>query len=159
MIDDGGNPRRVPLAALLLGVAGLLPTLLALFVRLAAGATPDHSLPLALGALGLLYSALILSFLGGIWWGLAAAQLRPEEAPGLLAVSVVPTVVALVLVGLSLRWPMPASLLLGLAIALTPLVDRALGRMDLTPPWWMRLRWPLSLALGILTIGLGLAIR
>ena len=39
-----------------------------------------------------------------------------------------------------------ASTLLGLAIAVTPLVDRALRRRQLVPPWWMNLRVPLSLA-------------
>lgn len=158
MSGDRGRSRRVPMAAMLLGAAGLLPPLMALFVRLAAGPDPESQLPGMVGALALIYSALILSFLGGIWWGVAIARLPAGEQAPLLGLAVAPSILALVLVGLSLRWPMTASTLLGLIILATPLVDRALRKRQLVPPWWLRLRVPLSLALGTLTIGLGLLI-
>ncbi len=145
----------MPLAAALLGAAGLLPPLLALFVRLAAGAEPETPLPGMMGALAQIYSALILSFLGGIWWGVAMARVPAERLPQLLALAVAPSIIGLLLIGLSLGWPVLASTLLGLVIIATPLVDRALRKRRLVPPWWMRLRLPLSLALGLLTIGLG----
>ncbi len=151
-----GRARRVPLAATLLGAAGLLPPLLALFVRLAAGAEPATPLPGMMGALAQIYSALILSFLGGIWWGVAMARVPAERLPQLLGLAVAPSIVGLLLVGLSLGWPMLASTLLGIVIIATPLVDRTLRQSQLVPPWWMRLRVPLSLALGLLTIALGL---
>lgn len=158
MSGDRGRASRVPTAVMVLGAAGLLPPLLALFVRLAAGADPESQLPGMVGALALIYSALILSFLGGIWWGVAVARAPMEEQAPLFALAVVPSILALLLVGLSLRWPMIASMLLGLVIIATPLVDRALRARRLVPPWWMRLRVPLSLALGALTFGLGLLI-
>ncbi len=158
MSGERGRGRRVPMAALLLGIAGLLPPLMALFVRLAAGAGSESQLPGMAGALAQIYSALILSFLGGIWWGVAVARVPAEEQAPLFGLAVAPSILALSLVGLSLRWPMIASTLLGLVIVATPLVDHALRRRRLVPPWWMRLRLPLSLALGALTIGLGLLI-
>ena len=125
-MSDRGRANRVPTAAAVLGVAGLLPLLLALFVRLMAGGNPESQLPGMAGALALITSALILSFLGGIWWGVAVARVPMEEQAPLFALAVVPSILALLLVGLSLRWPMIASTLLGLVIMATPLVDRAL---------------------------------
>ena len=110
------------------------------------------------GALALIYSALILSFLGGIWWGVAVARAPEGDQAPLFGLAVAPSILALTLVGLSLRWPVIASTLLGLVIVATLLVDRALRQRQLVPAWWMRLRVPLSLALGALTIGLGLLI-
>ncbi len=127
-------------------------------MRLAAGADPESQLPGMVGALALIYSAVILSFLGGIWWGVAVVRAPMEEQASLFGLAVVPSILAVLLVGLSLRWPVIASTLLGLVIFATPLVDRALRARQLLPPWWMRLRVPLSLALGALTIGLGLLI-
>jgi hypothetical protein len=101
---------------------------------------------------------MILSFLGGIWWGVASTRATEEQRPKLLVIAVAPAIVATLLYGLSADMPVLCSTLLGLAIALTPLVDRKLDRMRLVPPWWMNLRLPLSLALGALTIGLGFAL-
>jgi hypothetical protein len=150
--------RRPPMPAIVLGAAGLLPLILALFVRLAAGANPDSPLPGMIGGLALAYSAMILSFLGGAWWGVASARASAEEQPRLLVIAVVPSILALLFYGLSADAPVMCSTLLGLVIAATPLVDRMLDRKRLVPAWWMNLRLPLSLALGALTIGLGFAL-
>jgi hypothetical protein len=141
--------------AIVLGAMGLLPMVIALFVRLAAGMTPDTPLPGKIGGLALTYAAMILSFLGGIWWGVASIRATEEQRPKLLVIAVAPAVIATILFGLSADMPVICSTLLGLVIAATPLVDRMLHRMRLVPPWWMNLRLPLSLALGALTIGLG----
>ncbi|WBO23524.1 DUF3429 domain-containing protein [Sphingomonas abietis] len=143
---------------MILGAAGLLPLILALFIRLAAGADPDSPLPGMIGGLALAYAAMILSFLGGIWWGIASARASATEQPRLLVIAVVPSILALLLYGLSADFPVACSTLLGLVIALTPLVDRGLAAKALVPGWWMNLRLPLSLALGALTIGLGFAL-
>ncbi|HLZ78217.1 MAG TPA: DUF3429 domain-containing protein, partial [Sphingomonas sp.] len=105
MSGERGRGRKIPTAAVLLGAAGLLPPLMAVFVRLAAGAHPESQLPGMVGALALIYSALILSFLGGIWWGVAVARVPAEEQAPLFGLAVVPSILALLLVGLSLRWP------------------------------------------------------
>jgi hypothetical protein len=52
------------------------------------------------------------------------------------------------------EWPAPALLYLGLLIAGSPLVDRALG---FAAPDFFRLRMQLSVGLGVLTIALGIA--
>lgn len=150
--------RKPPMPAIVLGAMGLLPMLIALFVRLAAGMNPDTPLPGKIGGLALTYAAMILSFLGGIWWGVASTRATEEQRSRLLVIAVAPAILATLLYGLSADVPVVCSTLLGLVIALTPLVDLKLSRMRLVPPWWMKLRLPLSLALGALTIGLGFAL-
>jgi hypothetical protein len=138
-------PPPLPPAARLLGFAGLLPQLglvAAMLVR------PDVGWRL----LAFAYAALILSFLGGIWWGIAVR--RGDRQAGLLVAAVVPSLVALALVvaamlRLSLDWPLVA---LGSALMLTLPVDRHLVATGGAPRDWMRLRVPLSLGLGALTI-------
>lgn len=63
----------VPPAAAALGLAGVLPFAATALASLAAAPWGD----LALLAL-LAYGAVILSFLGGIEWGLASARDRPS---------------------------------------------------------------------------------
>ncbi|WAT17657.1 DUF3429 domain-containing protein [Aurantiacibacter sp. MUD11] len=138
------------------GYAGILPQLACV---LAAWFGPPEWQWSAL-AIGWAYAALIFGFLGGLWWGLAAAA--PDEgrnAPGWLWVAAVtPSLFALAtflpwVFGAS--WPGPSLLALGAALLVTPLVDARL--VTIRPVWWMRLRIPLSLSLGGLTIALGVA--
>ena len=162
MIDDAawegaGTPagygsRRVPVPALVLGAAGLLPPLLAIFARLSAGG----GVPLARFAmlLGLGYVSLILSFLGGLWWGLAASRLSSDRIGAALALSVVPTLVAFGLQVASGWYPHVAAILLAAALLATLLVDRRLVATGFAPRWWMRLRLPLSAGLAAMTLGL-----
>ena len=157
-VEDRVDVERVPLAAAMLGAAGLLPLILALFIRLASGVYPDTPVPIVLGGLALSYAALILSFVGGIWWGVAATRATPEQMPRLMGIAIVPSLVAWLVVGLAWDFPATASTTLGVTIALTPLVDRWLARHGLVPAWWMKLRLPLSLALGALTLGLGFSL-
>jgi hypothetical protein len=148
--SGGRRARRVPIAPMLLGGAGLLPPLLAILVRLAAGADAPQS-----GAamqLAILYAMLILSFLGGLWWGAGAAKAPPERQPGLFAVAVLPSLAALLLFALIEPFPLVGTILLASTIAASPLVDARLCRMGLMPGWWMRLRVPLSLLLGLLVL-------
>ena len=68
--------QAVPPVARWLGYAGLLPQALA-FVAVAAGEVGGRFTALALSYA---YAALILSFLGGMWWGLAAQALVHARA-------------------------------------------------------------------------------
>jgi len=133
--------------AFLLGYAGLIPALAALGV--AAFAPPDWR-ELAFRA-GALYAGLILSFLGGTWWGLAT-RAEPERAWPLYILSVIPSLAALVL--LMLLTP-ERLILLGGLIALTLPVDSLLLKMELAPPNWMKLRIPLTVGLSLATAGMG----
>jgi hypothetical protein len=155
MAMNKGERTKVPKAAALLGASGLVLPIVAIVVRLAAGTPPDTPMPAFLMLMAFFSSSLILAFLGGIWWGLALARSEGGTiGVGLLALAIAPTLVALFLAGLSGWMPRTAAVSLGGVIVLTLLVDRGLRRRRLVPGWWLRLRVPLSVALGALTAGL-----
>lgn len=136
----------VPPVAIYLGAAGLLPTISAL--ALVVSGRADLA---ALGfQVGTIYGALILSFIGGTWWGLAARG-GTDALGGWLSVSVLPSLFAAVV--LYLLDPVAVAAL-GAAFLVTPLVDRRLQAAGLAPHWWPRLRMPLSFAMGGLHLGL-----
>ncbi len=135
--------------ARLLGYAGLLPQAAAFMAVLKGGPEGWTALALSFG-----YAALIFSFLGGIWWGMAFAMPKPPR--WIFAMAVLPSLIALVLwfpwmIGET--WPGPELIVLGALIAVSPLVDRAIG---CAPQGWMALRWRLSLGLGGFTVAIGL---
>lgn len=138
-----------------LGLAGLLPMAVLLLLVLLGG--PEWRW--AALAFGWGYAAMIFSFLGGMWWGLAAAA--GPRAPGWLwGTAVLPSLLALAsllpwLIGG--RWPGPSLIALGMCIAASPLVDRRIAARGLAPAWWMALRLTLSLGLGSMAIAMGLA--
>ena len=155
---------RVGRAAFALGLAGLLPQLAAVTLILIGRRDPTDLawIPALIGyGLALLYGGLILSFLGGIWWGIAMR--RAEGQAALASLAVLPSLVALVcLVAAAVNLPGPPSpwpaVALGSAVMLTLLVDRHLVATGEAPTGWMRLRIPLSLGLGLLTIAAGVLI-
>ncbi len=138
--------RQVRRTAFALGHAGLLPQMAAVAFAL----DRDRGTPL----FALFYALLILSFLGGMWWGFAMRR-ADDPAQGRLALmAVVPSLVAVAILLAAfvtgrLDWALVAA---GTALFLTLPVDRALVRGGDTPANWMRLRVPLSLGLGALTI-------
>lgn len=139
----------MPSGAKWLGLAGLLPQLACVAVLVSG----NVEWRFAALAIAWLYAALILSFLGGTWWGLAARQQEPSA--GLFAIAVVPSLVALATIWPWLvgdPWPQPSLFLLGLVILASPFVDAWFYRQRLTPAWWMGLRVPLSIGLGLLTM-------
>ncbi|MEM6638576.1 MAG: DUF3429 domain-containing protein [Pseudomonadota bacterium] len=129
--------RTVPASAAWLGGLGAIP-----FVSLAAGPwfLPEHAV-LLLFALKT-YGAVILSFLGGVHWGLAMA--RSPDAPGWgdLTLSVAPSLVA---------WPallLPGRvgfIVLAAGVFAMLIVDLQLTRRGLAPAWYPGIRTPLSL--------------
>lgn len=140
-----------------LGLAGLLPQLACLAVLIAGPVEWRYA------ALGIAwgYAALILSFLGGMWWGLAAAALaRGVRVGGWRWVSAVaPSLIALasylpwIFAG---EWPGPSLVVLGVALFGSLFVDRAVVAEGQAPDWWMRLRISLSVGLGGATLVIGL---
>lgn len=135
---------KVGRTAYVLGLAGLLPALFAT-IQLALGRVEA-------AYLALIYAWLILSFLGGIWWGLAMR--RDVGQGGLTVLAVVPSLLALTFAVASvatviLPWVCVAT---GVVIVLTLPVDRRLVANGDVPQGWMRLRVPLSVGLGGLTI-------
>ena len=141
----------VPVWPRWLGIAGLLPQLLCLLALV--GGNPEARF-VAL-ACAFAYAALILSFLGGLWWGLAAAHGR---APGWIWIAAVtPSLIAFAscypwMVGAA--WPGPSLVVLGAALIASLGVDGKLRVMGIAPIWWLGLRVPLSVGLGGMTLAI-----
>jgi F0F1-type ATP synthase assembly protein I len=136
-------------AARALGYAGLVPQVFCI-----AMIGTGHEWRYAALAGGYAYAAAIFSFLGGVWWGQALASRRASAGAYVLAV--LPSLIAVALFlpwTFGWEWPGPALLYLGGLILASPLVDRALG---FAAADFLRLRWHLSIGLGVLTIALGL---
>jgi len=146
------NHDHLPRPPLILGVAGVLPPLLCVTLALV---DPALTLPATIG--GGLYGALILSFLGGMWW--MEALLRRDARGWPYLVAVLPSLIGWALLlppllaGGSIR---VALILLGLVIMITPFADLRIGEAMRAVAGWARLRWALSLGLGGLTLVLGL---
>ena len=143
---------RAPAPARLLGLAGLLPQI----AFCAAAYILRGEEETAAQTLALTYAALIFTFIGGTWWGLIAsspAAGRRDKSGYAWGFAVLPSLLALGLLGSVLvdALPIEAALVsLGGGIMFSPLVDARLKAYG--PPWWMGLRLPLSLGLGVLTI-------
>ena len=142
-----------PSDAQTLGFAGLLPQLAFLLTATFAG--PQYHF--AALALGYAYAALVFSFIGGMWWGVAAAT--PTAPRWLWLAAIAPSLIALISFvpwTIGEKWPGPSLILLTMGIAGSLLVDRRAMQAELAPPWWMTLRWPLSGGLGLLTLALAI---
>ncbi len=128
---------RIPNAALWLGPLGLVPFLAG---ALAPWLLPAEGLPEAdLALVG--YGAVILSFLGGVHWGLAAPAGRALQ----LGLSVVPSLVGwLALLVASLHAVGPGLWLLAAAFAALLPGDLLAAGRGLAPGWYPRLRVPLT---------------
>ncbi len=149
------DPTPLPGFARVLGCAGLLPQLAAL-VLLASGPIEHRHLA---QLLAIIYASLIFSFLGALWWGLAAAQVT--RAPTWIwSAGVLPSLVSLLvfLLWASGHLGMPGALsILALGIAGSALVDRRLNELELSPPGWTNLRFVLSFGLVSLTAACDIA--
>jgi hypothetical protein len=137
------NPitRHVPRAAALLGAAGLLPFLWSAATHLspalaswAVGFVP----PLFIGAyVGLTYGTIILSFMAGVLWGFAAKG--DHWLP--YALSVLPALWVFFAVNDASDI---SSIYLITGFAGLLMLDATFAAQGLAPPWWMRLRLPLT---------------
>lgn len=150
-LPSDGMKRRLtdtPSAALWLGFAGVVP-----FVAGAGAAwlmTPQPAV-LALSAT-VAYGAVILSFLGGVRWGLAAASYGGPPTSMHWVLSIVP---ALVGWAANLMALAPGLGLLTAAFALAYFADARAARDGLAPLWYGALRRPLS---GLVVASLGLSL-
>jgi len=132
-----------------LGAAGLAPQ------ALAYALTFEESNRFIGLAAGYFYAALIFSFLGGIWWGVAVA--RSDAPRWIYAAAVIPSLIAFAsgvpwMNGGS--WPGPSLMILGVAILLSPAIDWHLERLALIDRRLLHLRILLSVGLGGLTLAL-----
>lgn len=140
----------IPRPALWLGLAGLLPSITALVVMLALPGMRELAASAGLG-----YGAVIASFVGGSWWGLAAGRASPEAMPCYLGLAVMPGLLAWLAV---LVPPMTGFGVLALLFAVLPPTDRRLLHEGVSPLWWLALRWPLSLAMAALQAAMALVL-
>ena len=135
----------LPPAAQWLGFAGLVPQIA--LAAIVIGGPPD----LASGAVRLAqcYAALILSFVGGVWWGLAA-QPAKRARPWLWLAAVAPSLIAFAVLGAWVlgRAPVPGLTIIGVALVATLAIDARLAANGWCARGWLRLRAPLSLGLG-----------
>ena len=135
---------RIPPAALLLALAGLIPFFWGALLVLGLTTGADWTLPAVLTGDGRLligrYGGIILPFVAGTLWGFAT------KADGMQAVA------AFVLSVLPALWWffMPGSdaetALISLATGFAGLllIELAFHRWGLTPPWWLALRTQLT---------------
>jgi len=108
-------------------------------------------------AAGCFYAAIILSFLGGLWW--MAALLSGETRAWIYLVSVVPSLAgwaALLPLIFEWPWPSPSLIALGLLLLASPIVDATLSRHIAVPQGWLRLR--VVMAVGLASATLAMAI-
>ncbi len=141
------SPPPLPRIAIILGLAGLAPQVWAL---LATFREADRYIGLAAGYF---YAALIFSFLGGLWWGVAAS--RKDAPEWLYLAAVVPSLIAFAsgipwMTGA--EWPGPSLGVLGVGILLSALVDRTMFTKGLIDRNLWLLRLGLSLGLGVITL-------
>ncbi|MGB4826137.1 MAG: DUF3429 domain-containing protein [Paracoccaceae bacterium] len=130
--------RRLPPAALGLGLAGLVPFVWAAATHLSpalAGWGATFLSPLYLGAyLGLTWGTMILAFMSGALWGFAA---KGDAGPLPYALSVIPAL--WVFFAVTDGTDTSTILLIAGFVGLL-LIDATFAAQGLTPRWWMPLR-------------------
>ena len=133
---------RVPPAAIWLGASGAIPFVILAVAGALLGAPLREQAHFALTA----YGAVILSFLGGVHWGLAIAGVRPTPSGAVifarLAVSTVPSLIGWV--ALLITGP-EGFLALSAAFISLGIIDWYASREALVPAWYPKLRWPLTI--------------
>lgn len=144
---SGPSTRGVPHLARTISLVGAIP--------FAAGAAL-----LWIGAIGGLtgefvsvalkgYSAVILSFLGGVHWGLALSAADPGARNRELLFSIVPALVGWVAI---LFVPKVALMVLAIAFLLQGLFDIWIALKDHAPGWYARLRAELTAIVCVLLL-------
>lgn len=134
--------REVPAAAAWLGGAGLLPFLLAAMLAVLPESAEQRQLGLDAFVY---YSALILSFLGGVRWGASL----PEIGWRRLLLSILPCLLAF---GCLLVQRGDAVKLLGLLYAVLGLFDVMRRPAPCWPAWFIKLRARLSGAVVVIHV-------
>lgn len=141
---SGGH--SVPRAAEWLGYLGAIPFVL---TGMAMWLNPDHAVAQAQTA-QIAYGAAILSFIGGIRWGLGLANGHADFRP--LTLAVMPSLVAWIAL---LTAPAAALVTLIAGFGLMGVMDVKAAREGEVPAWYPQLRVPLTLIV-CLTLALSL---
>jgi hypothetical protein len=141
--------QTLPRPLFVLGLAGMLPQAFCLVM-----ATDSASHYFAIAA-ACCYAAVILSFLGGMWW--MAGALGGLREPGVYILAVMPSLAAwaaLLPWCVGWTWPGPSLALLGVLLLMSPLADAALASRMALPAGWLRLRVVMAGGLGLLTLAI-----
>ena len=150
--DPIGSDQNIPKAALILGLAGVLPFIVFGLLAITVGGgivTPKLADTLLIG-----YGAIILSFMAGVRWGLALTAHREDDQALQLTVSVVPSLIAWAACFMPFAYGLPLLAFTHAALAVWDIRAMHNGR---GPVWYAKLRMILaSLAVGILVL-VGLA--
>ena len=145
---------RIPIAPLLLGLAGLIPfvwgALTLLNDGLAAWGAQAFGPRFVGPYIQLFYGSVILSFMSGVLWGFATRTSGARAATGYV-LSVIPALWAFLMTG---GGPVSAGTNLIFGFAGLLLLDYAFSTWGLTPGWWMRLRMLLT-AIVVLCLSVG----
>lgn len=130
----------IPRSALILGLAGLLPFLWGAVTVLLPDLGRWGQLNLGGQFVGpyvqLAYGAIILSFMSGVLWGFATKTTGRVATAGYV-LSVIPALWAFFMTGEG-----PTTWAVNLIVGFLGLLmlDWHFWRLELAPPWWMRLR-------------------
>lgn len=148
-----GDDRSIPKAALLLGIGGLIP-LLGLAGLICADLAytgrvwASFLVPLLIG-----YGAIVLSFLGGVRWGLALRDPSSAERKRFLTASVAPPFIAWLALAMS---PPIGLAFLAAAFVVVGWLDWQLARQGATPLWYGTLRIALTVVVVIVLAAMAL---
>ena len=141
--------QTLPRPLVVLGLAGLLPQAFCLVMAMDSA---NHYFAIAAACC---YAAVILSFLGGMWW--MAGALGGLREPGVYILAVMPSLAAwaaLLPWCVGWTWPGPSLALLGILLLMSPLADAALSSRMALPAGWLRLRMVMAGGLGVLTLAI-----
>jgi hypothetical protein len=138
----------LPRPLVFFGLSGLLPQAICLVLGVQGG--QQHWFALAAACC---YAAIILSFLGGMWW--IAGLLGGVRSGLVYAIAVVPSLIgwaALLPWCVGWSWPGPSLDVLSIALLFSPLIDFRLAKHVVLPTGWLKLRVILSCGLGLMTL-------
>lgn len=152
--ETESDGQAMPRVTLWLGLGGLVP-----FLTLAGAPVLGQSLPLIGGADAIrqalmIYAVAILSFLGGVRWGIAMGYADGKVALRDFLISVIPAILGWAAALLPLG---PGLWLMVAAFVVLGLYDYGLACRTVAPEWYGRLRLALTAAASTLLAAAALA--
>ena len=146
---------RIPPAALLLTLGGLVPFVYAALIHAQVIAPVDAATRIGIGPEGRLvmarYGVVILCFMAGVQWGFATRTEGARAAAG-YALSTLPALWAFLAPARTADTAL-TNLIIGFVAVL--MLDIAYRRWGLAPPWWLALRVPVTAAV-VLCLAVGI---
>jgi len=147
-LNGSASSPKIPLPALALGIAGLIPFIACTLSLVAVHAIADEIVWRSLQA----YGAVILSFLGAVHWGAAIVSGNTLHLGKSLGFGVLPCLLGWAVLSIQ---PPPGGTLALLMLGFTGqfVADRLATDRGLLPPWYLDLRRILTV-LVLTTLGL-----